>query len=167
MKARIAVATIAILLGAGAPPSTAADAPLRVPTVTRSVKLFLERETALSDAVRSADAGALDKLLTEDFELRAGARAGQPVPRADFVREMMRSRDAGGEIASMAVHDLGDTAIVSFTQGNRGGALFVVDVWRKQGSDWQLAIRYASPAGSATYAIPGVGADTPEIPKKY
>jgi hypothetical protein len=138
-----------------------------VPTVTRSVKLFLERESALAEAIRGADAATLDKSLAEDFELRAGARAGRPVPRADFLREVRRSRDGGGEIAAMAVHDLGDVAVVSFTQGNRGGALFVVDVWRKQGSDWQLAIRYASPAGTPTYAIPGVGIDAPEIPKKY
>jgi len=166
-KAWIAVATTALLLGGLAPASQAGDSPTRVPTITRSVKLFQERETALADAIRKADASALDKLLTEDFELRAGARAGRPVPRADYLHEVMRSRDAGGEIATMAVHDLGDVAVVSFTQGNRGGSLFVVDVWRKQGSDWQLAIRYASPAGTTTYAIPGAGADTSEIPKKY
>jgi hypothetical protein len=67
----------------------------------------------------------------------------------------------------MAVHDLGETAVVSFTRGNRGGALFVVDVWRKQGSDWRLAVRYASPAGTASYAVPGAGTEEPEIPKKY
>ena len=138
-----------------------------MPTVTRAVKLFTEREGALADAIRSADARALDKLLKDDFELRIGARAGRPVPRADFLDDVMRSRDGGGDIAAMAVHDLGDTAIVSFTQAKRGGALFVVDVWRKTGSDWLLAIRYASPAGEASYAIPGAGAEAPEIPKKY
>ena len=166
-RRRIAVAATALLLAAGAAPATGGDAPTRVPTVTRSVKLFQERETALAEAIRAGDKRALDKLLSEDFELRAGARAVQPVPRADFVQELMRSRDGGGDIAAMAVHDLGETAIVSFTQGNRGGALFVVDVWRKGGSDWQLAIRYASPAGDARYAVPGAGAEAPEIPKKY
>jgi hypothetical protein len=166
-RRRIAVAATALLLAAGAAPATGGDAPTRVPTVTRSVKLFQERETALAEAIRAGDKSALAKLLSEDFELRAGARAGRPVPRDDYVSDVMRSRDGGGDIAAMAVHDLGETAIVSFTQGNRGGALFVVDVWRKGGGDWQLAIRYASPAGDARYAVPGAGAEAPEIPKKY
>ena len=164
---RIAIALTAVLIAIISNSTPAADAPTRVPTVTRSVKLFQERETALAEAIRAGDKSALAKLLSEDFELRAGARAGRPVPRDDYVSDVMRSRDGGGDIAAMAVHDLGETAIVSFTQGNRGGALFVVDVWRKGGSDWQLAIRYASPAGDARYAVPGAGAEAPEIPKKY
>ena len=164
---RIAIALTAVLIAIISTSTPAADAPTRVPTVTRSVKLFQERETALAEAIRAGDKSALAKLLSEDFELRAGARAGRPVPRDDYVSDVMRSRDGGGDIAAMAVHDLGETAIVSFTQGNRGGALFVVDVWRKGGSDWQLAIRYAGPAGDARYAVPGAGAEAPEIPKKY
>ena len=164
---RIAIALTAVLIAIISTSTPAADAPTRVPTVTRSVKLFQERETALAEAIRAGDKSALAKLLSEDFELRAGARAGRPVPRDDYVSDVMRSRDGGGDIAAMAVHDLGETAIVSFTQGNRGGALFVVDVWRKGGGDWQLAIRYASPAGDARYAVPGAGAEAPEIPKKY
>jgi len=131
------------------------------------VKLYLEREAALSAAVRAGDAAAIGQFLTDDFELRAGARAGRPVPRADFVATLVRTRDSGGDVAGMAVHDLGNAAIVSFTQGTRVGLTFVVDVWRQQGSDWKLAIRYASPAGSDTYPIPGAGAGEPEIPKKY
>jgi small subunit ribosomal protein S2 len=47
------------------------------------------------------------------------------------------------------------------------GALFIVDVWRRSGTEWRLAIRYASPVGSRDMAIPGVGPAEPEIPKKY
>jgi hypothetical protein len=151
-------------------PSVAADEQPtggRVPTVTRLVKLFLEKEAALGTAVRNADATALGALLTEDFELRAAARAASPIPRADWMRELLRTRDPGGDISRMAVHDFGAIAIASFTQGAAGGAMFVVDVWRGQGIDWKLAVRYASPAGSPAFAIPGGNASEPEIPKKY
>src|SRR5229473_1422031 len=139
-------------------PSVAADEQPtggRVPTVTRLVKLFLEKEASLSAAIRSADATALSGLLTDDFELRTGARAASPIPRADWVRELLRTRDPGGDINRMAVHDFGAIAIASFTQDTVGGPVFVVDVWRGQGIDWKLAVRYASPAGSPAFAIPG------------
>ena len=68
----------------------------------------------------------------------------------------------------MAVHDLGSDAIVSFVQGDDATrAVFVVDVWRQAAADWRLAIRYASPAGSAEFAILGAGSPPTEIPKKY
>jgi len=151
-------------------PSLAADEQPtggRVPTVTRLVKLFLEKEASLGAAVRNADATALGSLLTDDFELRTGARAASPIPRADWMREVLRTRDPGGDISRMAVHDFGAIAIASFTQGAAGGPVFVVDVWRGQGTDWKLAVRYASPVGSPAFAIPGGSASEPEIPKKY
>ena len=152
-------------------PSIAADEPPtggRVPTVTRLVKLFLEKEASLATAVRNGDANVLGSLLTDDFELRTGARAASPIPRADWMRELLRTRAPGGEITGMAVHDFGAVAIASFTQGTAGGPLLVVDVWRGQaGGDWKLAVRYASPAGSPAFTIPGGRATEPEIPKKY
>ena len=139
----------------------------RVPTVTRLVKLFLEKEASLGAAIRNADTAALGGLLTDDFELRTGARAASPIPRADWMRELLRTRDPGGDISRMAVHDFGAVAIASFTQGAAGGSVFVVDVWRGQGTEWKLAVRYASPAGSPAFAIPGGSASEPDIPKKY
>jgi len=165
-----AASLVLIALGAASLPSAAADEPPtggRVPTVTRLVKLFLEKEASLATAVRNADANALGSLLTDDFELRTGARAASPIPRAVWMREVLRTRDPGGEISRMAVHDFGAVAIASFTQDTTGGPLLVVDVWRGQGMDWKLAVRYASPAGSPSFAIPGGSAREPEIPKKY
>ena len=156
------------LLLAVASPSIA-DEPARgrIPTVTRVVKLFLEKETSLGEAVRNADAAALGAFLADDFELRTGARAATPIPRAEWMRELLRAREPGGDITGMAVHDLGGVAIASFTQGARGGPIFVVDVWRGQGADWKLSVRYAGPAGTSAFPIPGAGPAEPEIPKKY
>ena len=150
-------------------PSLAADEPARgrVQTVTRLVKIFLDKEASLGAAARNANATALGAMLTDDFELRTGARAASPIPRADWMHEVLRARDAGGEVSRMAVHDYGAVAVASFIQDGAGGAMFVVDVWRAEGNDWKLAVRYASPAGSSSFAIPGAGAAEPEIPKKY
>src|SRR5215471_6873641 len=75
----VAIALPFLLLAAM--PSLAADErPTggRVPTVTRLVALYLDREAALGDAIRGGDASALANLLTDDFELRTGARAAAP-----------------------------------------------------------------------------------------
>jgi hypothetical protein len=150
--------------------ASAADEPPtggRVPTVTRLVKLFIDREAALGDAIRDADAAALDDLLTDDFELRTGARAATPIPRAEWMREVLRTRRGGDGIQGMAVHDYGTVDIVSFTMSGDAGAIFVVDVWRAQGDRWRLAVRYAAPAGGDSFPIPGAAAAEPGIPKKY
>ncbi len=152
---------------AATPASSAETARGTVQTVTRLVKVFLDKEASLGAAIRNVNAAALEALLTDDFELRTGARPASPVPRADWMREVLRSRDSGGEVSRMAVHDYGAVAIVSFTQDGAGGAMFVVDVWRAEAKDWKLAVRYASPAGSPAFAIPGVGPAEAEIPKKY
>jgi hypothetical protein len=41
----------------------------------------------------------------------------------------------------------------------------VVDVWRRTGDEWKLAIRYIAPAGGTS--LPGVPRAEPEIPKRY
>ncbi len=168
-RIRASLIAVAFALGAatGARAAAADEAPSRIPSVTRLVKLFLEREAALGDAIRAGDATALERLLADDFELRVGTRPGRPIPRGDFVRSLMQARDPGGAISAMAVHDLGGAMIVSYAQGNRGGQLFVVDVWRAHDGDWRLAVRYASSARDANTAIPGAIAVEPEIPKKY
>ena len=157
-------------LSAAVAPAIAADEPAggRVATVTRLVKLFLDREESLSAAMRAGDTASLERTLTDDFELRAGARAASPVPRAEFLKDVVRNRPIADAPSRMAVHDLDSVAIVSFVQGEDARrAIFVVDVWRKSGTDWKLAIRYAGPAGSQDFAIPGAAAPTTEIPKKY
>jgi hypothetical protein len=167
MGAAIATGVVAAAVAPGL--AYAADvAPGRIPTVTRLVKLFLDREEALSAAMRAGEMASLERTLTDDFELRTGALAANPVPRADFIAEVTRSRPASGAASRMAVHDLDAVAIVSFVQGeDPRTAVFVVDVWRRQGADWKLAVRYAGPAGTAAFTIPGAGAAAPEIPKKY
>ena len=127
------VACCALLIG----PSSAQG---RIMTVTRQVAQFSQAEHALSDALRNADAAATDHLLAADFELRDGASPNQPTPRAQWIA----ATHPDAALEQMAVHDYGEVAVVSFVNRSDkpASAAYVVDVWRKQGTDWQLAVRY-------------------------
>jgi hypothetical protein len=166
VRLRAGLLALATALALVAGPGAAEDS-VRVPTVTRLVKLFLDKEASLAAAVREGDGTALGSLLADDFELRTGANAASPVPRAEWMREVLRTREPGGSVSGMAVHDFGVVAVVSFTQGGARGPMLVVDVWKQSADGWKLAIRYASPAGAPDFPIPGGIAIEPQIPKKY
>lgn len=166
------VALAALLAGAAAlarPP--AAGAP-RIPTVSRAVMRFAGLERELADAVRAHDAARLKQLLAEDFEQRDANAPDVPTPRAPWLAHLPPAF-ADAALERFAVHDYGDTAVVSFTltlpaDDSRAEAMptdFVVDVWRKAGERWQLAVRYIG-AGDATRAFPG-SAPQQAPPKKF
>jgi len=156
----------ALLLAVPAAGADAKAGDVNVPTVTRLVKLFLDKEASIGAAIRAADSTALGALLTDDFELREGTRAASPIPRDDWMREALAARTPDGDIRDMAVHDFGGVAIASFTQSIAHGSRFVVDVWRASGSEWKLAVRYSSDAAGARPRGKPV-ARPEEIPKKY
>lgn len=142
-----------VLLAAAHPalaqPATAAPVSRTVLTMTRPVHDFSQREATLAEALRKSDRASIDRLLAQDFELRNGSAAAQPVPRAQWI-----DTHPGFAADQMAVHDYGDIAVASFVNNATGAksksAAFVVDVWRKQGADWQLAVRYQSQLGIQT-----------------
>ena len=148
------------------PLAAAAQTRSRTVTVTRQVRRFLELETALHDAQRAGDVATLERLLADDYELRAGRRPGQPVARADWLAEIRRQPPPEVVLEQMAVHDRGDTAAVSFLARPEGGGapLFVVDLWLRAGDDWKLQVRYATPVGRDA-AVPGE-APAATLPKK-
>lgn len=146
--------------------SYAAD---NVVSPTRLVVVFSQLAEELDTAAKQADAGILDKLLAPNFELRIGAMPGNPVPRAAWLRQMRTSPEAKLALAQMAVHDLGNVAIVSYLNMRAASKndVYVVDVWKKQDLSWQLAVRYASPAGGADFVIPGAALNEPVLDKRY
>lgn len=161
------VAAFAGVAGPAAAQSEA-DSP-RTPTVTRWIKVFGDLESRLDAAARANDAKAFDQLLADDFELRNATRPGAPVPRAEFIQQMLGKPRPGARIEQMAVHDLGTAAIVSFLARYGDGApLFVVDVWGSANDEWQLKVRYAGPGGMQA---PSADAPMPDsrgnLPKKY
>jgi len=158
---------------AGAPGRAAAQADadaVRTPTVTRLVQTFTGLEARLDASSREHDAAALDRLLLADFELRNAARAGVPLPRAEFMQQMLARPAAPPRIEQMAVHDLGAVAVVSFVSrpADDAASLFVVDVWGRTGDDWRLQVRYVGPGGALAAQppapMPRAGGD---LPKKY
>jgi len=171
MKARtIATLGLAVVCSAVIVDPAASQTPAtgRVPTVSRLVMLFTEQETRLAERVAARDEAGAGNLLTDDFELRASSQPGRPVPRADWMRQSLQSPGPVAAPTQMAVHDLGSVAIVSFLQRvDSKTNLLVVDVWRRAGDEWKLAIRYAAPAGLSNVPIPGVPPEAPEIPKRY
>jgi hypothetical protein len=116
-------------------------------TATRQVKIFLDLEMQLMEAQRSGDAVAVDKLITADFEQRMAARPGTPTPRSEW-RATMREQWPGEIwLEQMAVHDRGDTALVSFlARPSAKPPLMVVDAWIRAAEGWQLKVRYLSPS---------------------
>jgi ketosteroid isomerase-like protein len=165
-------AALGLLLAVATVSSVCWSAEERIPTVTRTVKIFTELESAISASIQRGDAAALQKALSDDFELRAGAQPGTPTPREEWVRSLLAKPLAPTRIEQMAVHDMGDVAVVSFLEtatGKRDPArdIFVVDVWKRAGDTWRLAIRYASAAGTRPVSIPGDASSMPRIPKKY
>lgn len=144
---------------------------LRIPTVTRLVQQFTTLENSLIESIRKQDSTALQKTLTDDFEMRISASPGVPTPRAEWIQRLFKEPVAVSGIEQMAVHDFGNTAVVSF-RGRRdalgaAGNLFIVDVWIRSQGAWRLSIRYASPAGDRQLVIPGAATELPTIEKKY
>jgi ketosteroid isomerase-like protein len=118
-------------------------------TSTRQVKIFLDLETQLMEAQRSGDAAAVDKFITSDFEQRNAAQPGNPTPRAEWRASMREQWPGEIWLEQMAVHDRGDTALVSFLV-RPGGKLpmMVVDAWIRAAEGWQLKVRYLSPSAA-------------------
>jgi hypothetical protein len=140
--------TLAMALGSFTATSSAQTPPGgRIMTMTRQVAEFSQKEHALADALHKADHASTDRLIAADFELRDSSALNQPTPRAQWIASA--HPDAAAE--QMAAHDYGDVVVVSFINraDKPASAAFVVDVWHKQGADWQLAVRYQSPLLSA------------------
>ena len=157
-----ATAAFAVVALVVATPALAQPSP-RIPTVTRLVKIFSELETRLVESAHAADTAALDALLDPAFELRVADAPGTPVPRDDWMRLARASTETHPRIAQMAVHDFGDVATVSFADAAAAPARFIVDVWKREGDGWKLAVRYQS---DVTAAKAGARS-APRIEKRY
>ncbi|WP_124950176.1 nuclear transport factor 2 family protein [Sulfuriferula thiophila] len=148
------------------------DQKTSVPTVTRLVQIFGSLEHDLGDNAKNGNIDAVGKMLMDDFEMRVGAMPGNPVPRAQWLQQIIQRPGFLADIQQMAVHDYDSVAVVSFLlkqdkSAKTSADIYMVDVWKKVGDKWLLAVRYASPAGSSRFAIPGLAADMPQLDKRY
>ena len=144
----------------------------RIPVITRLVQVFSELESSLGEAVAKRDTQAVAKIVSDDFEMRIGAMPSNPIPRAAWIQQSFTEPQSSSVIEQMAVHDYGKVAVVSFLQKIKTAkskatrAIYIVDVWSQGPDDWQLATRYASPAGKMDFSIPGATSVAPGIEKK-
>lgn len=174
---KITLLTLALLValpGGGVFGSPTGAEQSRIPTVTRLVQMFSAFENELNENLRTGNLAAVQKLLAEDFELRAGSMPSNPTPLSEWIRRSAGKDKALLSIQQMAVHDYGNIAVVSFlftysadTKNKSGNNVFVVDIWEKSGESWKLATRYAGPSGSPSFPIPGAAINSPQIEKRY
>ena len=126
-------------------------------TPTRNVLTFTRLENAWLEALQRRDAEALARLPAAASEPGSAAAPGVPTARAEAMRESLRAPVSRSSIEQMAVHEYGDVMLVSFlwtvADGTAPQSFFVVDTWKRSGSEWKAAVRYAAPAGAAM--IPG------------
>jgi hypothetical protein len=139
---RATAGLVAVALAVAAP--AFAQPSGRIPTVTRLVKIFSQLETRLVDSAHVQDTAVLDTMLAPDFEMRAGEMPGTPIPRDEWIRLARASPETQPRLAQMAVHDFRDIATVSFTDTATKPPRFIVDVWKRGGDGWKLAVRYQS-----------------------
>jgi hypothetical protein len=165
---------LALVAAAGAP--RAQPVRSRAVTVTRLVKIFLDQESRVLDALERRDRTTLEALLGDDFEMRLAARPGVPIPRAEWLNAALAgdAPDVSAYlIEQMAVHETGGLAVASFLlqaadRAKKGAPppVFVVDTWEPAGDSWRLRVRYAAPVVGKPPRISGE-AVIETIPKKY
>jgi ketosteroid isomerase-like protein len=139
-------------------------------TPTRNVLIFTKLENEWFDAIQRHDAQAVRRYVTDDFEIRSGQAPGVPTALADALDQWARQPAMRAAIGQMAVHEYGDLMLVSFlwtlTEGDAGRAYFVVDAWKRAGTEWKAAVRYAAPVDESAAAVPGAVAPTAQSLRK-
>jgi len=148
---------------------------VRVPTVTRLVKAFGQLEAEIITAFKHQDQARLARLIDQNFEMQVASKSANSMPLSGWLKaSMAEAASYTYDISDMAVRDLGQTAIVSFdwkpsasTKKDSSAEIFIVDVWKKEGMDWKLAIRFASAVQKSGVKFPGFSVTDGIIEKKY
>ena len=138
----------------------------RIVTKTRLVAIFSELETQWLQAVQQKDETTLSRLVSEDFQVWTPQPPGAPIPREDWQKQALAHQLASFRLRQMAVRSLSNQiSVASFVlsdiieQGGkpRSRDHFVVDIWKKDGENWQCTDRYVWPiSGNARRVRAGV-----------
>jgi ketosteroid isomerase-like protein len=141
-----------------------------VVTPTRNILIFTKLENDWFDAVQRHDMDAVGRYVTDDFEIRSAQAPGVPTARNEALRQWAGMPATPSKIRQMAVHEYGDLMLVSFlwTLGDGAAAqsFFVVDTWKRVGTDWRVAVRYAAPVGEGGASVPGTVAPSEQSLRK-
>jgi hypothetical protein len=131
--------------------SATAQAPRRIETRTRLVTIFSNLEHQLWDALVRNDSTAAGNLLADDFAQWSPESPGSPTPREEWLKPDRRDM-ANFHVRQMSAKDMGGDVVVNYVlTSDLPKAFFIVDVWKKTGTDWHLACRYLSAVDAAPY----------------
>jgi hypothetical protein len=122
---------------------------------TKFKVFFSELETQWLKAAQAKDPAALNRIVSDDFQLWTSAPPGKPMPRAEWLVEVFGRRLLSFQVRQLAVRQLSpEIAVVSFVQSDeyqqsatpQSEEHFVVDVWINKGSgdNWRCTDRYWS-----------------------
>jgi hypothetical protein len=136
------------------------------PVPTRNVAIFTKLETALIDAAQHRDTEALARIVSDDFEIRSAPAPGVPTAREEALHAWTQLPAQPSAIGQMAVHEYGDLMVVSFVWRLGQQSFFVIDTWKRAGTDWKVAVRYAAPVLDGGAAVPGTVAPSAESLRK-
>ena len=132
------------------PPPTDID-----PKLTEEVR---QLEQQFCDAILHKDAKILDHLVGAEFTLRVADIPQSSLPRAIWMDNTLNRRKA--ESCEQRYHAgrklADDTGVVSLIWAQRATSegrdisadFYVVDFWKRSGTDWQIIARYSSPVGN-------------------
>jgi ketosteroid isomerase-like protein len=134
----------------------------RIETRTRLVSQFSELQNQWLHAVQTKDAAALERLLSEDFEVWTPAHTG-PIPLEDWQAQAFSENLKSFRFADLAVKSPRDgIAIESFrleTTTSRKGSdvtenFFVVNLWVSDKDSWRCTDSYVSPVTASASTAP-------------
>lgn len=125
----------------------------KIVTATKGVEQFWGIETALAQALKKKDQAALSKLLNDDFKVWMPNQTGSAVGREDWLNSG-KENPVPVRRVQMAVQFYQDVVVVKFmgegapAAGSKDAApahqYFVVDLWEKNDTGWELTNRYMS-----------------------
>ena len=129
---------------------------------------FERLERAWADAVMRHDRSALEQLLAPEYALIVSAAPARPVPRATWLEQALGPyRVCRYTIEGLAARSVTDdvvaVSLVLTTDASVGGVdrsmtFFIVDVWRRADTAWQVVQRYSAlpeTASASTRAVTG------------
>jgi ketosteroid isomerase-like protein len=132
----------------------------RIETRTRLVSQFSEIQKQWLDAVKRKDSAALNRILSEDYEVWTPAHDG-PIPREDWQARAFAENLKDFHVTGMAVKALpGGGAVESFrltetmsqSTGDITQHFFVVNVWTSEKDGWRCTDSYVSPVAEQAAA---------------
>ena len=161
MRIQTLVLVMAAVVLVGAPGVGAAQSS-RIETRTRLVSQFSTLQTQWLEAIKKKDTAALDRLLSEDFEIWTPAHSG-PLPREDWQTQAFAEDLKTYRVTGMAVKSPRDgVAVESFrlvTTTSVDGEdvtqqFFVVNLWVSEKDSWRCTDSYLSRVAAGPTSAP-------------